>query len=120
MFVQYNKEGEQMFCIEEARKEKGTAVKIDERFVVLMKNAILAVMPKMTVWEKRMLYRYAYIRIVAQKHRGDPNFEKEPFPPAQLLTSRVKVLLREAEDDDVRCVLKMMRVLVDARKNTKE
>lgn len=90
--------------------------KIEEIYVNAMRDAIIAVMPKLTVHERRILYRFAYIQIEAGKHRSEAGFEKEEWPPVPQLTSRVKVLLRDASDDDVRRVFKLMRTYAEMHK----
>ncbi len=93
---------------------------MEEKYVTAMREAIVQTMPKMNVRERRLLYRYAYTVTVCNYRRGDPDFEKEPWPPVPQLTSRVKVLLRDADSDDVRMVFKMMRTLLDMRKKKTE
>lgn len=93
-----------------------TGKKIEEVYVEEMKQAIVRVMPKLTVRERRLLYRFTYAQIVCNKHRGEADFVKEAFPPVPQLTSRVKVLLREAEDDEVRRVFKLLRTFADRHK----
>ena len=90
--------------------------RIEEIYVNAMRDAIIAVMPKLTVHERRTLYRFTYIQIEAGKHRGEAGFVKEEWPPVPQLTSRVKVLLRDASDDDVRRVFKLMRTYAEMHK----
>ena len=94
--------------------EKGK--QIEAVHINAMTEAIVSTMPKLTVRERRLMYRFAYTQIVCNKHRGEADFEKEPWPPVPQLTSRVKVLLRDADGDDVRRVFKLLRTFVDRRK----
>ena len=94
--------------------------KLEEKYVNVMIDAIVAVMPRMPVRDRQKMYRFAYTQCIVNPQRGNAGFVKEAMPPVPELTSRVKVMLREADGDDVRRVFKMMRTLVEMRRIKKE
>lgn len=81
-----------------------------------LKKTIIKLMGWMTIPEQRRVYRLAYNVIEVPDHRGDPHFEKEPFPPAEATTRRTERLLDRANYQQTVKVASWQRKLLEARK----
>lgn len=84
-----------------------------------LKRLIVERMGKLTLHERRVLYRYAYIVIEASAHRRDPEYIREPIPPADCLADRTRSLLEAANREQVAKVLALEQKMLDAKKKKK-
>ena len=80
-----------------------------------LKKTIIKLMKWMTIPEQRRVYRLAYNVIEVPEHRGDPNFEKEPFPSAECTARRTQRLLKKANYQQTVKVASWQRKLLEAR-----
>lgn len=85
-----------------------------------MKELILKMMRSMPVREQRLLYRYAYILVIANKFRHSKKFEKEPFPPTSKLSARTREIMEYASESEMRKIYKMCKALYDRKKGGTE
>lgn len=85
-----------------------------------MKEYILQKMREMTIPNARKLYRYAYVLVIAQKHRRDPHFQKEPFPPVPQLRRRMEEILDAASEGEMCLIRKMAQVLDEIERRKRE
>jgi hypothetical protein len=69
-----------------------------------MKERTVELMQRMKIRDRQLVYCYAYSLIVAGKHKGDPNFVREPLPPSDVLHLRVRNLLRDATEKEAKYI----------------
>ena len=86
----------------------------------LLARSIVKLMKWMTVREQRLVYRFAYNIIEVPVRQKDPNFEKEPFPPAEATIMRTERLLERATYQQAVKIASWQRRLFEARKKESE
>ncbi len=85
-----------------------------------LRELTVDLMQRLMIRDRQLVYRYAYSLIVVSKHAGDPTFEKEPMPPADVLHLRVRNLLRDATAKEVKYIFFWAMAKRRAEKNKKE
>ncbi len=96
---------------ERKRMEHDEQWKLDQ-----LREVIVRLMGLMNVWEQRRVYRFAYVVIEVSAHKGDPYFEKEPFPPVEYTTKRTQQLLSQANYQQAVKIASWQRAILKARK----
>jgi hypothetical protein len=86
----------------------------------LLARSIVKLMKWMTVREQRLVYRLAYNIIEVPEQKKNPNFEKEPFPPAEATILRTERLLKRATYQQTVKIASWQRRLLEAREKDGE
>lgn len=86
----------------------------------LLARSIVKLMKWMDLREQRLVYRFAYNIIEVPVRQKDPNFEKEPFPPANATIIRTARLLERATYQQAVKIASWQRKLFEARKKGSE
>jgi hypothetical protein len=86
----------------------------------LLARSIVKLMKWMTVREQGLVYRLAYNIVEVPEQKKNPNFEKEPFPPAEATILRTERLLERATYQQTVKIASWQRRLLEAREKDSE